>query len=40
MELLRRDYTVSEGKAKNAEVDFCASKNNTIVYLQVCSLAR
>jgi uncharacterized protein len=38
MELLRRGYEVTVGKAKNAEVDFCATKGSATLYLQVCYL--
>jgi predicted AAA+ superfamily ATPase len=38
MELLRRGYDVTVGKTKNAEVDFCASRGSSTVYVQVCYL--
>jgi hypothetical protein len=38
MELLRRGYDVTVGKAKNAEVDFCARKAGQTIYVQVCYL--
>lgn len=38
MELLRRGYEVTVGKAKNAEVDFCARKGGDTTYFQVCYL--
>ncbi len=38
LELLRRGYTVTVGKVKNAEVDFCASRGAEIMYVQVCYL--
>ena len=38
MELLRRGYDVTVGKAKNAEVDFCARKSGQTIYVQVCYL--
>ena len=38
MELLRRSYEVTVGKAKNAEVDFCASRGTVTIYVQVCYL--
>lgn len=38
MELLRRGYEVTVGKTKNAEVDFCAHRGPSTVYLQVCYL--
>ena len=38
MELLRRGYEVTVGKAKNAEVDFCARKSADTLYVQVCYL--
>jgi uncharacterized protein len=38
MELLRRGYEVTVGKAKNAEVDFCAAKGANVVYVQVSYL--
>jgi predicted AAA+ superfamily ATPase len=38
MELIRRGYEVTVGKSKNAEVDFCATKAGTMIYVQVCYL--
>ncbi|HQL33790.1 MAG TPA: ATP-binding protein [Treponemataceae bacterium] len=38
MELLRRDFEVTVGKSKNAEVDFCATKGAATLYVQVCYL--
>ncbi|MFH2113194.1 MAG: ATP-binding protein [Spirochaetota bacterium] len=38
MELLRRGYEVTVGKARNAEVDFCARKSGQTIYVQVCYL--
>lgn len=38
LELLRRDYTVTIGKTKNQEIDFCAQNENGIEYFQVCYL--
>ncbi len=38
MELCRRGYEVRVGKAKNAEVDFCASRGADTLYIQVCYL--
>lgn len=38
MELLRRGYDVTVGKAKNAEIDFCASRGSATIYVQVCYL--
>jgi len=38
MELCRRGYEVRVGKAKNAEVDFCARRGADTLYVQVCYL--
>ncbi|MCR5125293.1 MAG: ATP-binding protein [Treponema sp.] len=38
IELLRRGYSVTVGKAKNQEIDFCAQNENGIEYFQVCYL--
>lgn len=38
LELLRRDYAVTVGKSKNAEIDFCAKNQNGTQYFQVCYL--
>ncbi len=38
MELLRRGYEVTVGKAKNAEVDFCAQRGAEKLYVQGASL--
>ena len=35
LELIRRGYKVNVGKCYNAEVDFVATKNNTVEYYQV-----
>lgn len=38
IELLRRGYSVTVGKTKNQEIDFCAQNENGIEYFQVCYL--
>jgi len=38
MELCRRGYEVTIGKTKNAEVDFCANRAGSTIYVQVCYL--
>ena len=38
IELLRRGYSVTVGKAKSQEIDFCAQNENGIRYFQVCYL--
>jgi len=38
MELVRRGYEVTIGKQRSLEVDFCARKGGTKVYLQVAYL--
>jgi predicted AAA+ superfamily ATPase len=38
MELLRRGYDVTVGKSRNSEVDFCASRGSSMIYVQVCYL--
>lgn len=38
MELLRRGYDVTVGKSRNSEVDFCASRGSSTIYLQVTYL--
>lgn len=38
MELLRRGYSVTVGKAKSQEIDFCAQDEKGIRYFQVCYL--
>ncbi|MBQ7158938.1 MAG: ATP-binding protein [Treponema sp.] len=38
IELLRRGYSVTVGKAKSQEIDFCAQNENGIEYYQVCYL--
>ena len=38
VELLRRGYSVTVGKTKNQEIDFCVQNENGIEYYQVCYL--
>ena len=38
VELLRRGYSVTVGKTKNQEIDFCVQNKNGIEYYQVCYL--
>lgn len=38
LELLRRDYNVTIGKAGTKEIDFICSKNGKKIYIQVCYL--
>lgn len=38
LELLRRGYKVNIGKLQNAEIDFIATKQNSLIYLQVAYL--
>lgn len=38
LELLRRGYKVNIGKLQNAEIDFIATKQNSLIYLQVTYL--
>lgn len=38
IELLRRGYSVTVGKTKNQEIDFCAQNEDGIAYFQVCYL--
>lgn len=38
IELLRRGYSVTVGKSKTKEIDFCARNEKGLVYFQVCYL--
>lgn len=38
IELLRRGFSVTVGKAKTQEIDFCAQNETGIVYFQICYL--